>query len=247
MKQCASCKEVLYCSRSCQVDNWAEHKIKCEPSSCMTTNTTPKRGRMSNRAPLVGEKHIVDCFIQEQRVQALWDSGSQVTIIDELWKEAHLPDARLRDILEILDITSDFDIKAANGESMPYIGWVEATFRLGSGAASNTEVIVPVLVMKGGQLIQPIIGSNVIKIIIDSELKQFNDTDQGQLSRTVRAAFPGQARAFVEQVSTNQVDEYVVKTKRERIVIPKHMSVRVECHLIWTSHMKIKHLSSNLR
>jgi len=58
----------------------------------MTANTTPKTDK---RAPLVGEKHIVECFIESQRVQALWDSGSQVTINDELWKEAHLPDARL--------------------------------------------------------------------------------------------------------------------------------------------------------
>lgn len=121
---------------------------------------------------------------------------------------------------------------------MPYTGWVEEIFRLVSGAASNTEVIVPILVMKGGPLIQPIIGSNVIKIIIDSELKQSNITDQEQLSRTVRAAFPGQAKAFVEQVTTvveqvtnQQVDEYVVKTKKERINIPKCTSVRVECHV----------------
>lgn len=50
----------------------------------------------------------------------------------------HLPDAKLRDITEILDITQTFDIQAANGESMPYTGWVEVTFRLASGAASNT-------------------------------------------------------------------------------------------------------------
>lgn len=181
---------------------------------------------------------MVDCFIQGQSVKALWDSGSQVTIIDERWKETHLPDTRLRDITEILDITQTFDIQAANGESMPYTGWVEVTFRLASGAASNTEVIVPTLVMKGGKLVQPIIGSNVIGIIIDSELKQSNTTDREGLSRTVRAAFPGRAAAFVEQVTavveqviTTPGDEYIVKTKRERINIPKRTTVRVECHV----------------
>lgn len=121
---------------------------------------------------------------------------------------------------------------------MPYTGWVEVTFRLASGAASNTEVIVPRLVMKGGKLVQPIIGSNVIRIIIDSELKQSNTTDREGLSRTVRAAFPGQAAAFVEQVtaaveqvSTTLGDEYIVRTKRGRINIPKRTSVRVECHV----------------
>lgn len=54
-------------------------------------------------APLVGKKYLIDCYIQGERGQALWDSGSQVTIMDELWKDVHLPNARLRDITEILD------------------------------------------------------------------------------------------------------------------------------------------------
>lgn len=238
LKQCASCKKVCYCSKSCQVDNWSEHKRRCQIHLCVTNNTIPNRNKRAKRAPLVGEKHMVECFIQNRRVQALWDSGSQVTIIDEEWKESHLPDARLRDISEILDITQAFDIRAANGESMPYTGWVEITFRLASGAASNTEVIVPTLVMKGGKLAQPIIGSNVIKIILDSELRCSSTSDREGLSMTVRAAFPGQPAAFlehvtaiVEQVSTTPVDEYMVKTKRERINIPKRTSVRVECHV----------------
>lgn len=84
----------------------------------MTANTTPKRDKRATRAPLVGGKHMFDCFIQGQSVQALWDSGSQVTIIAEQWKETHLSDARLRYITEILDITQTFYIQAANGESM---------------------------------------------------------------------------------------------------------------------------------
>ena len=54
----------------------------------------------------------------------------------------------------------------------------------------------------------------------------------------VRATFPGQAKAFieqvtavVEQVSNGQTSEFVVKTKKERITIPKHMSVKVKCNV----------------
>jgi hypothetical protein len=69
----------------------------------MTVNTAPRREKQAQIAPLVGKKCLIDCHIQGQGVQALWDSGSQVTIIDELWKEVHLPHTRLRDISEILD------------------------------------------------------------------------------------------------------------------------------------------------
>lgn len=139
----------------------------------------------------------------------------------------HLPDMRLRDISEILDTADTLEVVAANGENMPYTGWVEITFRLASGGGPTTEVIVPTLVMKASKLVQPIIGSNVIELIINSDFKQSNATDKERLGHTVRAAFPdlelNQAQAFVEQVSAEQTKEYVVKTKKERINIPKHV------------------------
>lgn len=120
----------------------------------------------------------------------MWDSGSQVTIVDEEWKEMRLPDTTLRDISEILDRAGPLDIVAANGENMPYVGWVEITFSLASGAAPTASVKVPTLVMKGDKLGRPIIGSNVIELIIGSELKQSNATDRERLRQTVKAAFP---------------------------------------------------------
>ena len=69
----------------------------------MTVNPAPRREKWAQIAPLVGKKCLIDCHIQGQGIQSLWDSGSQVTIIDELWKEVHLPRTRLRDISEILD------------------------------------------------------------------------------------------------------------------------------------------------
>ena len=69
----------------------------------MNMNSPSSRKKQANLAPLVVRKYLFDCYIQDIRVQALWDSGSQVTIIDELWKEEYLPDTKLRDISEILD------------------------------------------------------------------------------------------------------------------------------------------------
>lgn len=138
----------------------------------MTVNTAPQRERHAQIAPLVGKKYLIDCYIQGLEIQALWDSGSQVTIIDELWKKVHLPDTRIRDISEILDrAAGPLNIVAANGGSLPYVGWVEVTFSLPSEGAPTISVQVPTLVMKGNKLGRPIIGSNVIELIIDSELK----------------------------------------------------------------------------
>ncbi|KAJ8365456.1 hypothetical protein SKAU_G00142870 [Synaphobranchus kaupii] len=49
---------------------------------------------------------------------------------------------------------------------MPYVGWVETTFRLASEKDQTKEFIIPVLVMKGRHLSHPIIGFNVIEYIL---------------------------------------------------------------------------------
>ncbi|KAL6461004.1 hypothetical protein MHYP_G00309700 [Metynnis hypsauchen] len=167
-------------------------------------------------------------------VRALWDSGSQVTIMDEQWKAVHLPDVKLRALSEILDAEDTLNVVAANGESMPYTGWVEVTFKLAPEAAHTPEVIVPALVMRGGTLAQPIIGSNVIALIVGSEVNQTCLINKEQIVKSIRAAFPGlhtsNAHALVEQVSAG-VTEFSVKTTKEAVSVPKRTSLQVECRV----------------
>lgn len=65
-----------------------------------------------------------------------------------------MPNVVPRGINEILEADNSLDITAANGESMPYVGWVEITFKLATDGAPATEVIVPTLVIKGTSLAQ---------------------------------------------------------------------------------------------
>lgn len=53
----------------------------------MTVNISWKSERQPKVAPLVGKRSLIDCYIHNQRVQGLWESGSQVTIIDALWRK----------------------------------------------------------------------------------------------------------------------------------------------------------------
>ena len=160
-----------------------------------------------------------------------------MTVVSEHWKTELLPHVTLRDISEIIDANDTLNLIAANGEDMPYIGWIEVTFRLAADGAPTTEVVVPTLVIKGAVLAQPIIGSNVIGLIVDTEFQQNNASDKQQLIKTVQAAFPGfemdLAAAFVEQVRAEQrPHEYVVKMTRERVHVPKHTSVKVDCRVL---------------
>lgn len=91
------------------------------PVTYACAHCTPNRERTPSR-PLVGKNCLIHCHIQSKEVQALWDSGSQVTIVDEVWKEINLPHTTLRDVSEILDRVGPFYVVAANGENMPYMG-----------------------------------------------------------------------------------------------------------------------------
>lgn len=144
LKQCSFCKETLYCSRACQKQHWTEHKRKCthltsggEKSPCNDKSTRylpppVAAGHTHKVTSLVGRQHLIECYLIGHQLQALWDTGSQVSITDEAWKTEYLSNARLRDVSEILDSHDDLILTAANGTEMPYLGWIETTFKLAS-------------------------------------------------------------------------------------------------------------------
>lgn len=183
---------------------------------------------------LVGRQCLVECYLQGQRTQALWDTGSQVCIIDEQWKDEHLPGVTLRNVTEAIDAPDALQLVAANGTSMPYKGWVEVIFKLVSGSTDVKELVIPVLVMRGRHLSHPIIGFNVIEQIVkQSDTKQPRGQGGEQLTRTVRTAFPSlkknKVQAFIKLVSAENTFEHRVRTTRERVNIPKHTTVQVQC------------------
>lgn len=176
---------------------------------------------------------MINCYIQGYKTQALWDTGSQVSLVNEKWKKIHLPSEKLRDVSELLDGPDDLKIAAANGQDMPYKGWIEVTFKLAGDGDIAEEVVVPMLVMKGRQARQPIIGYNLIEQIVTTAVNHSDETTREQLHAILKATFPSLGKTsvlvFIDVVSAEQTSEYVVRTAKERVNIPKHSSVQVEC------------------
>jgi len=180
---------------------------------------------------LVGRKCLIRCFLDNNRVEALWDSGSQVCTIDESWKDTNLPKVPLRKVSELIDPDEPLHLEAANGTDMPYVGWVEIPFKL---TASDSELLVPVLVLKGCQQQCPIIGFNVIEHLVSESMKEVtNSEEKEKLLKAVKIAFPhlkkNKATTFIKAVGVGQTHEYNVKTTKERVTVPKQSSVFVEC------------------
>lgn len=74
-----------------------------------------KKDKQPQLVDLVGKRCVIDCYIQGCKTQALWDTGSRVSIVSEKWKKTHLPSEQLRNVSELIDGPDDLKIAAANG------------------------------------------------------------------------------------------------------------------------------------
>lgn len=178
----------------------------------------------------MGKKCLINCYLQGKKTQVLWDTGSQVSAIDEVWKADNLPNVKLRDRAEIIDPNDPLQIEAANGTEMPYVGWVEVTFRLADG---TEEFHVPMLVMKGSQQPRRIVGFSVIaRVVINNQVNQTNDVEGEKLIKTAKMAFPNLKKKTVKAVlSVEWTGEYQVRTACQRMSIPSHSAVQVKCRI----------------
>lgn len=190
-------------------------------------------GKNTTVRELVGKKCLIQCFLHRQKTQALWDTGSQVCAVDEVWKHNHLLNVPLRDIAELVESTNSLQLEADNRTEMPYVGWLEIPFQL---TASDHERLIPVLVLKGKQQQCPIIGFNVIEhIVLHSQGEQRERRDKEELVRAVKMAFPylrkNKAKTSINAVSLGQTREYKVRTVNKRISVPKCSFLEVECRI----------------
>ena len=125
----------------CQKKHWNDHKVLCKAIQHLDTNNKEHKAEDSvhfvtllnpkQRTPLVrlvGRKCSVMCYLNDQPVEVLWDTGAQVSIVPENLLKRLLPDVPIKDISELVDM--ELNLTAANGTTIPYKGWVDLTFRL---------------------------------------------------------------------------------------------------------------------
>uniref|UniRef100_A0A3B3IJJ6 Gypsy retrotransposon integrase-like protein 1 n=2 Tax=Oryzias latipes TaxID=8090 RepID=A0A3B3IJJ6_ORYLA len=180
---------------------------------------------------LIGRKCMVDCFFEGVLTQALWDTGSQVTIINESWRKSFLPHVRLHGTEELLGPGETLVGTAANQTPIPFAGWVELKFRLRAETQPQIELLVPVLVSsEPGVAEPPIIGYNVIELLIKNGMEQQPEVT----SRAVREAFSitcKQARMLIQIVKhSDQIDrEGVVKVGGLKTTVPPGQTREIRC------------------
>ena len=166
MQRCSRCKAVCYCSESCQQEHWSEHKVlcnaishlesekvrKCKEACSFDTNLSPRN--RSKLLRLIGEQCKVTCQLNDVQVEALWDTGAQVSMVDRKWLDKNISSYEICDMSEI--VGRDIEVKGAAGADIPYLGCVILRCTI-----ADITTDVPFLVSKNA-VKEPIIGYNVI-------------------------------------------------------------------------------------
>lgn len=113
---------------------------------------------------LIGAKCTAQVTIGNKDCRCLLDSGSQVTTIPNsfyLENLSHLPINSLNDLLEV---------EGANGQSVPYLGYVEATIRFPKSLL-GVDIEVPTLVLivpdMRSTLSSVLIGTNTLDVLYE--------------------------------------------------------------------------------
>ncbi|KAG5855118.1 hypothetical protein ANANG_G00045560, partial [Anguilla anguilla] len=112
-----------------QLEMEVERNMKTGSTEVATYASHLSLPRQAKLTALIGKKCMVDCSLEGVATQALWDTGSQVTIINEKWRKSRLPHIQLRSTDEILGENGTIVGRAVNDTPIPFAGWVELQFK----------------------------------------------------------------------------------------------------------------------
>lgn len=198
--------------------------------SATYTNPMTSR-RQAKLQALIGKKCLVDCCFEGIPTKALWDTGSQVTIINESWRSTYLPHIKTRSLEELLDEDETLIGKAANQTAIPFSGWLELKFKLNTSNQGSHELLAPVLIStEPGVAEPPIIGYNVIEQLVKNGMEQYPEFT----SASVQEAFSldcSKTEIFIQLVKKcdDDVREGVVRVGQPRVTIPPGQTQLVKC------------------
>lgn len=122
-------------------------------------------------AKFIGAKALARCDLNGLTVNALLDTGAQVSMIDKSWKEKYLPNTPIRPLSEIFDEREELEVHAVNGEILPFDGWVLFAVSFSGNGALSQSIMVPFLICSI-PLAQPLLGFNVLEEVIQNRTKE---------------------------------------------------------------------------
>jgi transposase InsO family protein len=239
LQQCLGCKEAAYCSRNCQREHWSGHKDVCQKIQTVETGGKSDvvtldqlKGEVYELSPksrqrlvkLVGERSVMQCFLDGNGKEVLWDTGAQVSILSKSWLENHFPQKEIRPIQELFD--NELTIKSASGDVINFDGWVDINLSLSN---SSEGLPVPFLVSSLTEIVRPIVGFNVI-IHLQEDIRALPEG----LEEGLFSAFPRKNPETLKSVAaclreSIKAEVGIVKIGRQNTLIRKGETKIVKC------------------
>ena len=197
----------------------------------MTTVCHISPGHHNKITKLVGRRCTIDCHLNNIPSTVLWDTGAQVSLVSTEWLHHNLPELVIHPVSELVQYEQDLDLRAANGTTIPFEGWVEMEIQMKTPETS-LQMSFPALVTKD-QLQQPIIGYNVIEMAI-----QLSGGDASSIvGRAIKSLEPARAKKLVNLMQTNDPEDIsIIKSGRNDVTIPRHSNTGVRCQ----THLGLK-------
>ena len=115
--KCETCVSGCYCSKNCRDGHVStdEHQLLCisiqqleeiQMNKRLAALPIREKNQVSLKrklVSLVGEKPIVNCFIDGQKSEALWDTGAMVSVVNTDWLAEKYPCAEIQSIQQFLE------------------------------------------------------------------------------------------------------------------------------------------------
>ena len=179
IKRCGGCKSTLYCSTVCQKSHLSYHQTYCQAiTDLMELEKDKIYGDKSVRqksmdfkmkmkiCKLIGRKPRMKCYLDGKEEIMLWDTGSQVSLVDSEWLEEHFPGKELHPVSDFFS-QKEINLQAANSSKIDFDGVALLDLALTEEDVGNEEkcLLVPVLVASK-KIAEPLLGYNVIEELI---------------------------------------------------------------------------------
>ena len=237
VKRCGKCKLTRYCSKSCQKQHHDHHEKWCSVIADLAKvemdklyrNLTVRQEQVDNKTrtkmlKLVGEKPMLKCFLDGEGFEALWDTGSMISLVSRKWLKENFPDKNVIDVSEF--VGKKLSVRAANATEIKFDGVVLLKFTL---AEDGDGFIVPVLV-SSGDVADPILGYNVIEELVVNGSKSQHGLLKSSLNGGGRNV---EIDLLVSAMQEKYSDpDYLADIKSSDVVhVPAGRKVRIRCRV----------------
>ena len=174
---------------------------------------------------MIGQKPMLNCYLDSKTFSALWDTGSMVSVVDKKWVSQNFPEKELLSVDKVLGGDENIQIKAANHTDISVEGVLLFEFSLCHDTPGFT---VPFLVTDQN-IAEPIVGYNVIEHLVVNRSNMDTMFLKSSLIGVSSNVFETVISLIQEKASEPDFLT-IVKTNAD-VIIPAKSSTQIKCKI----------------